>query len=146
LKELYPNAVFPPVYFVIGTLNSGGTSSNDGLIIGTEMYGLTPETPTNELDDWLKTVIKPVADVPHTVAHELIHFQQKYDVGNLLAASIKEGSADFIAQLISGKHINHQLISATPFFIAYTTKPATFLAPVFSNKLLRWPSTVLGLI
>ena len=36
--ELYPDASFPPVYFVIGRLTSGGTTSNRGRIglIGTE--------------------------------------------------------------------------------------------------------------
>lgn len=106
LKDLYPKAIFPPVYFVIGGMSSGGTSSDDGLIIGAEMYGMTPETPKGELNDWLLTVLKPVEDVPHIVAHELIHFQQTYDGGTLLQASLKEGSADFIAELISGKHIN----------------------------------------
>jgi hypothetical protein len=109
LKELYPEAVFPTVYFVIGALSSGGTTSNDGLIIGAEMYGRTPDTPTGELNDWLVTVIKPVSEVPHIVAHELIHFQQRYDGGTLLAACIKEGSADFIAELISGRHINQHV-------------------------------------
>lgn len=106
LKDYYPDAVFPPVYFVIGALSSGGTSSDDGLIIGAEMYGLTSKTPKEELGDWLKTVIKPVNQVPHIVAHELIHFQQNYGDGTLLEASIKEGSCDFLAELISGKHIN----------------------------------------
>jgi hypothetical protein len=106
LKELYPKAVFPPVYFVIGVMSSGGTSSKDGLIIGAEMYGMTPETPKDELNDWLLAVLKPVEEVPHIVAHELIHFQQTYDGGSLLQACLKEGSADFIAELISGKHIN----------------------------------------
>ncbi len=109
LKELYPNAIFPPVYFVIGALSSGGTSSRDGLIIGAEMYGRTSETPADELNEWLKSVIKPVSEVPHIVAHELIHFQQDYDGGTLLAASIKEGAADFIAELISGRHINQHV-------------------------------------
>lgn len=109
LKELYPQAVFPPVYFVIGALSSGGTSSDDGLIIGAEMYGLTPDTPQEELDNWLKSVIKPVDEVPHIVAHELIHFQQSYGTHTLLEACLKEGSADFIAELISGKHINQHV-------------------------------------
>lgn len=109
LKDLYPPAVFPPVYFVIGALSSGGTSSKDGLIIGAEMYGLGPATPTDELDNWLKSVIKPVSEVPHIVAHELIHYQQNYDGGTLLTASLKEGSADFIAELISGRHINQHV-------------------------------------
>ena len=38
-KEVYPDAVFPPVYFVIGALSSGETSIRNGLIIGTDMYG-----------------------------------------------------------------------------------------------------------
>lgn len=109
LKALYPKAVFPPVYFVVGALNSGGTTSGNALIIGAEMYGRTEQTPTHELDDWLLTVIKPVEEVPHIVAHELIHFQQKYDGGNLLAACIKEGAADFLAELISGRHINQHV-------------------------------------
>lgn len=109
LKELYPQAIFPTVYFVIGALSSGGTTSDDGLIIGAEMYGLTPQTPMEELNDWLKAVVKPVDEVPHIVAHELIHVQQKYDGGPLLTACIKEGAADFIAELISGKHINQHV-------------------------------------
>lgn len=109
LKELYPAAIFPPVYFVIGALSSGGTSSKDGLIIGAEKYGRSQNTPTEELNDWLLSVIKPVKEVPHIVAHELIHFQQHYDGGTLLAASIKEGSADFLAELISGRHINQHV-------------------------------------
>ena len=106
LKDFYPDAIFPPVYFVIGALNSGGTASNQELIIGAEMHGLTAQTPKDELSDWLKTVIKPVNQVPHIVAHELIHFQQNYEGGSLLAACVKEGAADFLAELISGKHIN----------------------------------------
>jgi hypothetical protein len=109
LKMYYPEDIFPPVYFVIGALSSGGTSSRDGLIIGAEMYGLKPNTPMNEMNAWLRTVLKPVHEVPHIVAHELIHFQQKYDGGTLLAACLKEGSADFLAELISGKHINSHI-------------------------------------
>jgi hypothetical protein len=37
LKELYPSAVFPDVYFVIGRLSTGGTASRSGLLIGVEM-------------------------------------------------------------------------------------------------------------
>lgn len=109
LKDYYPGAVFPPVYFVIGALNSGGTTSKAGLIIGAEMYGKTVSTPMDELNSWLKTVIKPVEEIPHVVAHELIHFQQDYDGGTLLQACLKEGSADFLAELISGKHINQHV-------------------------------------
>jgi uncharacterized protein YjaZ len=91
LKYLYPKAVYPTVYFVIGRFNSGGHSNPKGLIIGAEMI--------------------QSAAVPYMVAHELIHYQQdsipKKSL-NLLAACINEGSADFIAELISGGGPNKQ--------------------------------------
>lgn len=109
MQELYPDAVFPNVYFVIGAMNSGGTASKHGLLIGADMYGLTPTMPKDELSKWHLSVLKSIDEIPHIVVHELVHFQQKYDGGSLLKASIKEGSADFIAELASGKHINAQV-------------------------------------
>lgn len=88
LKYWYPDAVFPPVYFVVGRFNSGGTVSETGIIIGTEM-------------------LKDLEGLSALVAHELIHFQQKSEEDlNLLSQSIMEGSADFIGELISGENIN----------------------------------------
>lgn len=106
---LYPEARFPDVYFVIGALSSGGTTSKDVIIIGTEMYGRTTDSVLANLSPWLQTVIKPVDEIPVIVAHELIHVQQRYDGGSLLQASLKEGSADFLGQLISGRHINEHV-------------------------------------
>jgi len=59
LKELCPEAVFPHVYFLIGANNSGGTTADSGLLIGTERYA------------------KRIEDIVYTVAHELVHYQQK---------------------------------------------------------------------
>jgi hypothetical protein len=108
LEHLVPEAVFPDVYFVVGALSSGGTVSDQGLLIGAEMYGRTPGMPAEELSGWLKTVLAPVESIPHIVAHELIHYQQKYPETEptLLSQSIREGSADFLAEMISGRHIN----------------------------------------
>jgi len=107
LEKLYPEAAFPDVYFVIGRLTSGGTTSSRGLLIGTEMYGLTDDAPMEELDAWLRSVLEPIDRVPHIVAHELVHFQQPPLGGEtLLESCYREGSADFIAELISGDHIN----------------------------------------
>lgn len=111
LKSIYPDAVFPDVYLLIGRMNSGGTYTENALLIGVDMYGITPTTPKDELSDWHKQVLKPIDEIPYIVAHELIHYQQKFPKGerSLLGSSIGEGSADFIAQLISGSHINKHL-------------------------------------
>ena len=88
MKYWYPDAVFPPIYFVVGRFNTGGTVSEAGLLLGTEM-------------------LKNLDGLPGLVAHELIHFQQKITGdNNLLKQSIMEGSADFIGELISGDFIN----------------------------------------
>lgn len=111
LKSLYPGAVFPDVYFLIGVMNSGGTTTGRGLLIGTEMYGLTDQSPHEELTDWHKTVLKSIDAIPQIVTHELIHYQQKYPKGKrtLLDQAITEGSADFIAELAAGAKLNPQL-------------------------------------
>jgi len=107
LEYLYPDANYPDVTFVIGALNSAGTSSSHGLIIGLDMYGRSPDMPDQELNRWLKDVVKAISDLPYIVAHELIHFEQLEPKSEtLLAAVLHEGSADFLGELISGRQIN----------------------------------------
>lgn len=86
MEYLYPDAVYPDVYFIIGRFNSGGTASPRGLLIGAEM-------------------VRDPGNLPKLVAHEAVHFQQPTPVGpiTLLAQSIREGAADFIAELASGR-------------------------------------------
>jgi hypothetical protein len=93
LKRLYPDAVFPPVYFVIGALTSGGTSSRHGLIIGAEM--LSDQNP-----------FFPSIDAVGLVMHELTHYQQIHPDNDLLATCMREGTADFVAELASGHNLN----------------------------------------
>jgi hypothetical protein len=111
LKELYEPAVFPKVYFVIGIMNSGGTVTEKGLLIGVDMHGRTKDTPLEELNSWERATLKPIEEIPYIVAHELIHYQQKYPRPNstLLGMAIMEGSADFVGELISGNMINRHL-------------------------------------
>lgn len=106
LRQIYPKAVIPKVYFVIGALNTGGTVSKNGLLIGTEFYGKSDSTNTTGLNDWIVSNLSYVRFLPEIVMHELIHYQQnqyEFDTSNtLLANSIKEGAADFITYLIYG--------------------------------------------
>jgi hypothetical protein len=109
-KSIYPDAVFPDVYFLVGAANSGGTTAGSGLLIGAEMYGKTPSTDLNELPVWLRSVLSSVDQMPGIVAHESCHYNQHYPAQkSLLAKSIQEGSCDFIGELISGQNINERL-------------------------------------
>ena len=83
-EKMYPEAVYPPTYFVIGAFNSGGTSKESGLIIGVETQ-------------------QSIKSIPTLVAHELVHYNQNYPRGKntLLAQSIIEGSAEFVSELIT---------------------------------------------
>jgi hypothetical protein len=93
LKAMYPDAVFPTVYFVIGRRNSGGTDSKNGLIIGAEMFADTGSRIH-------------LSDVVSIVIHELVHYQQQTHATDLATAVMNEGAADFISELITGHDID----------------------------------------
>jgi uncharacterized protein YjaZ len=91
-------------------LNSGGTATPNGLILGTEILATTDQTPLEELDPRLRAVLLRTDDIPHVVAHELIHFQQEdfqdERGSSLLEQCLREGVADFIGEMMSGGRVN----------------------------------------
>jgi hypothetical protein len=97
LKTLYPDIQFPKhVYFVVGRRSSGGTSTDDGIIMGAEMYTTAPGTPYSYAN------LTP-SMVPFYAVHETIHFNQASQPGDdvpLLQDVVVEGTADFIASLV----------------------------------------------
>lgn len=108
LKTLYPQAIFPDIYFVVGELTSGGTSTSTGLLLGSEMESVGPRTFLDELGPWERSAVGPSASVPGLVAHEIIHFEQLPSGDNrLLAAALTEGAADFIGAMISDMLLNN---------------------------------------
>ncbi|NLR91419.1 gliding motility protein GldB-related protein [Flammeovirga agarivorans] len=103
-KTIYPDATFPDIYFVVGRFSSNGTISKNGIIIGTEILC---RTPTSNTENWNKDILRISMlreHIPVTVCHELIHFNQKKmkKENTILASSLREGSAEFIAELICG--------------------------------------------
>jgi hypothetical protein len=101
-KVIYPGFKPFKVCFAIGIKNTGGTVSNSFVLIGTEVasYDDQKTAPTTE------DLIQKIKGI---VAHECVHTQQKphADVDAiqcpLLYQSLKEGSCDFIAELITGE-------------------------------------------
>jgi hypothetical protein len=98
-QTLSPGAVMPAVYFVVGNGISGGTTTRGSapvILIGTELMRSTD-------------------GVPRMVAHELAHTQQRYPWwatidagprfirGTLLQQTLKEGTADVVAEVLTGE-------------------------------------------
>ncbi len=108
LEALYPPAVFPDVYFLVGRLTSAGTLADEGLLIGLDMYGRHADASLEGLSSWHHAVLGSPDDLPLIVAHELIHYQQfdRPASPSLLDQSVLEGAADFIAERIAGGHLN----------------------------------------
>jgi len=105
LQEIFPEAEFPDVYFLIGRLNSGGTTSADALLIGSELFAVGGDVPESAIPEHAAALVKPVTQLPYIVSHELIHVQQQQNGGaegggSLLDQALAEGGADFLAGLI----------------------------------------------
>lgn len=104
-KLIYPKANFPDVYFVVGNFYSNGTASKDGIILGMELLSKTPKTNISSLDNYLIKYQMERSHIPITVSHEIVHFNQNKmkNENTLLKYAIREGSAEFIGELICGK-------------------------------------------
>ncbi|WP_295796229.1 DUF2268 domain-containing putative Zn-dependent protease [Mucilaginibacter sp.] len=111
-KKLYPDAIFPDIYFVIGKLNSAGTSTGNGLILAADQSAKTSTTDLSEIKSWQLHYLNPLKGLVHIVAHELIHYQQNSMASDttLLREAVIEGMADFMGELISGKQTNDRLV------------------------------------
>lgn len=104
-KKLYKPAKFPPVYFLIGDLNSGGRSSEEGLLIGTEVNCANDTSDFTNIYPAFIPVLKSLTpmNIPNIVVHELMHYQQTYadQEVSLLGSIIREGSAAFLSELVT---------------------------------------------
>lgn len=107
LKEYIPEAVFPPTYFLIGAYRGIGSASIRGILLTVEKWTLPPERETTRL------------------VHELTRFQQMRTLGletyraltgsgnTLLGACIREGAAEFFADLVTGHILREEAIGFT---------------------------------
>jgi len=143
IKSLYPAAAFPPVTLLVGRFSTGGTTSANGMLIGTEFYSLAPNTPTNELKTFQRDNVQPVEYIPVIVAHEHAHILQLRaspfngrSNKNLLEQALLEGGADFIGQQSSGANINQRVWPyAVPMEAALWTE---FRAAMHGTDVSAW--------
>lgn len=87
------------------TLAQNGTvlariRSANGMLIGTEFYGVDAGTPHDELGSFQRDNARSIDSLPYIVAHEHVHILQSRAGGifgrsTLLEQALMEGSADF---------------------------------------------------
>jgi hypothetical protein len=113
-KEIYPNFKPFKVCFAMGIMNTGWTISNNFVLIGTEITTSTKQMDLSEFEnnEYRKTFEgseEMLSKIKSLVAHECVHTQQAKSIDptaikcELLYRALREGSADFIAELVSGK-------------------------------------------
>jgi hypothetical protein len=107
LKHYIPDIVFPPTYFLIGAYRGIGSGSTEGQLISVEKW------------------VKPIDGKKTMIVHELVHFQQVMAVGydkykalfgpekSLLGLCIREGTAEFFADLVTGKITQEEAVDFT---------------------------------
>jgi len=122
IKELYPESTPAKIAFSIGPMSTGGTISNNYLLIGIEMISGDKNCDVSEItNENLKSDILSRANhtavfkfVEETVAHEYVHTQQKNINNNacqcrLLEHVLKEGIASYISEkLIMKRNVEVQ--------------------------------------
>lgn len=110
-RNIYPKFKQPEIYFTIGILNSGGTTTKEEILIGTEIAAADSTIDASELGNWLRGVFKDNKNIVYMVAHEVGHTQQKDGDAeangklDLLGYCIREGACDFIAEILLEKPI-----------------------------------------
>lgn len=107
LDELYPAPGFPPVTLAIGRGKPVGTANASGVMIGLESLCAVDFLNPNLEDRFV-----------HVIAHEYGHVLQpgaqvENPESTVLQASLIEGGAEFVAELISGSIGYGHLLTAT---------------------------------
>jgi len=109
LIKLYPHTHGCNVYFLIGGLKSGGLINGNNILIGTELATSNNCTNATELKKAMQERMQLNKNVLFILAHEYLHIQQNQSLSdstiNVLTLSLKEGSADFIASLITNENV-----------------------------------------
>jgi len=115
LGAAIPHYRQPDICFAIGCLRTGGTTSGNLVLIGTEIAAADDSVEKSELPIWLQKIIGKTSGLFTMVAHEIIHTQQfdnrKIIFGSnaLLEQTMKEGAADFLTSEILGLNLNQEI-------------------------------------
>ena len=106
--NIYPGIKPVKVYFTIGGINIEGASLDDIVFVASEIAFRNSKVDVSEFSNkWILNLYKHQSDerVKALMLHEYCHGQQKGQAQNLLGMCIKEGSCDFVAEIVIGQEI-----------------------------------------
>lgn len=118
LKTVIPSSPPAPVYVFVGGMETGALADPAGVLAPVETAAIDDRINLSELTPGRVEMMRPLSDLPHIAAHEMVHVNQAitqgmeayrrlYDgTGTRLQFAIREGSADFLADLATGGHAN----------------------------------------
>ncbi len=139
LKALYPDMQPATMYFTIGGLRSGGTTSGSMVLIGTEIAAADSTTDASELSSYYQTIFRHQnsSRLVELNVHEYVHTQQQQDEDNtLLGKALQEGGADFIAgQATTSPNTSPYMIYGRQHD---TTVKAKFKAQMYTGNIGQW--------
>ena len=95
----------PPLTIGIGRAAMGGIGRPRGAYVPAEFYTKDNASDTSELSPWQATGLVPPEGIVAAAVHEAVHtYQVESSEPSLLVTCLREGAADFIAQMITGQH------------------------------------------
>jgi hypothetical protein len=101
LKRLIPNAVFAPAYYVIGDWGGASSASEQGILISVERYRTARAS--------VRIAIHEAVHIQQVLAQGIETYRRIYGPDkSLLALVIREGTANFLAALVTGGQLNEQ--------------------------------------
>lgn len=134
--EVYPKGRAAKIYMGIGNFRTNGTTVDSLVLFGSEMAFCDVDVNTSEFPaslQYFKNYIQenPIENVTFLSVHEFVHTQQTEAIGaNLLSIVLREGSAEFIAELATGK-------SSTTPAIAYGKEHSADVFEQFKKEMFN---------
>lgn len=101
VKSIYPE--FKPgnvCVFITPMVFQGRVDEQNTIVLAAEMNAPLVEIDLSEFEEDMSFIY--INNIKSTIIHETIHLQQNYESTSVLSACIKEGSADFLAELFYG--------------------------------------------
>jgi len=108
-RRLYLELRPASITYAIGVLRTGGTTVADKVLIGAELALGDETVDVSELPEPMRSRLatffrsRPFANNAQNNIHEYVHTQQQETQGNLLQQSLREGVAELVAELITGR-------------------------------------------